>query len=263
MTTTDDRYVRIRDGWRRFCDDFDVSLAVLSRDRAGVLANNTDRLASEYQLFYCGDGYDDYEYRCTERHEVPRGVEGRGAAGNFALRALGTRFVILIPDDLRWVNWLSEDRLVHLDSAGFLVMLINLVVNARDVGAGLFGISENDIRKNSPLAPFHTRSMITCIVGLDRSHPKPIWYDERQKLKEDYDFTLQHIKRDRLIWKDLRYFAFHDMNVLPGGNMAWRTPAREEAEVENLRRWWGDDVIRWSPAGRNRGQRTKHLGINI
>jgi hypothetical protein len=40
--------------------------------------------------------------------------------------------------------------------------------------------------------------------------------------------------------------------------MAFRTREREEAEVENLRRWWGSDVIRWSD-----GKGTKRLGIHV
>jgi hypothetical protein len=128
----------------------------------------------------------------------------------------------------------------------------------------LFGVSNEDIRKNSPLSPFHFRSMVVGFCGINRNvRPgQSIWFDERQKLKEDYDFCLQFLKRDRFVWKDLRYFISHDMNRLPGGNMKFRSAAREEAEVENLRRWWGDDVVRWKPSGK-KGQQAKSLGIHV
>lgn len=245
--------------FRRFCKDFDVTIAVLSRDRADVLAKYTDRLAQEYVLFYCGEGYDDHEYRCTERIEVPPGLQGRSVVANHALRMLPQRTVIVLGDDMKCITWTGEDRLYRLDDEGFLAMTVNLVVTARDLGVGLFGISEVDIRKTSPLEPFHTRRMVTGYVGIDRgAHPVPIWFDERNVLKEDYDFCLQFLKRDRLVWKDCRYFYSQDRNVLPGGNMRLRTPARELAEVENLKRWWGDDMIRFTD-----GKQTKHLRIIV
>jgi hypothetical protein len=43
--------------------------------------------------------------------------------------------------------------------------------------------------------------------------------------------------------------------------MRFRSPAREELEVENLKRWWGDDMITWNPNGRR--TTTKHLRIVV
>ena len=239
----------------QFCSDYDVAVAVLSRDRADVLSNWTDKLAAGYVLFWSGEGYDDHEYRCVERVEVPRGICGRPSAVNFALRHLSQEVVILLDDDLRRIYWLGESHMVRLAPELFDVMLMNLVVNVLDVGAGLFGISEVDVRKASPLSPFHTRAMVGGLQGVVG---RGLYYDERQRVKGDYDFCLQALKRDRLIWKDLRYFLSQDRNTLSGGNMAFRTREREEAEVENLRRWWGRDVIRWSD-----GKGTKRLGIHV
>jgi hypothetical protein len=246
-----------REDFRRFCDDYNVVLCVLSRDRADVLARYTDKLASEYLLFYSGEGYDEHEYRCFDRIEVPRNIVRRHFVANHVLRQLDERVVILIPDDIKQIHWLGEDRLQHIDSSGFLVMLTNLVVNALDANVGLFGITENDIRKTSPLAPFHLRAMVTGVVGINRT-PGALWYDERQKMKADYDFALQHLKRDRLVLKDCRYFLFQDRNTLPGGQMPFRTAQGEEQAVANLKRWWGEDIINWSV-----GKTTKRLGIRV
>ena len=101
--------------------------------------------------------------------------------------------------------------------------------------------------------------MIESLVGVVG---RGLWHDERQRLKADYDFALQHLKRDRLVWKDMRYFLYQNRNTLPGGNMPFRTAAREELEVENLRQWWGEDVVHWSPSGK-KGQSTKRLGIHV
>ena len=245
------------ENWRQFCDDYDVAVAVLSRDRAEVLSRRTDLLVSGYTLFWSGPGYDQRPYHSAEMVEVPRNVEGRPSVANWALRHLKQNVVVLLDDDLRFVYWLGEATMgsCKLDQSGVRAMLTNLVVNAIDVKAGLFGISENDVRKNSPLSPFHTRAMVTALVGIVG---RGLWYDERQKLKADYDFCLQALKRDRLIWKDQRYFLAQDRNNFAGGSMRYRSREREEAEVENLRRWWGEDVINWKEV-----MTTKSLRINV
>ena len=249
--------------YRRFCKDFDVQIVVLSRDRAEVLAKCTDRLVQEYVLFHCGEGYDEHEYHCTQRIEVSPMLEGRSAVANHALRTLPNKVVIILGDDIKAVHWLGEDKAQYLGREGFMVMTVNLVINAIDLNVGLFGVSNEDIRKNSPLAPFHFRSMVTGFAGINRNvrPDQPIWFDERQKLKEDYDFCLEFLKRDRLVLKDLRYFISHDIQQLAGGNMRFRSPAREELEVQNLRRWWGEDMITWNPNGRR--TTTKHLRIVV
>lgn len=250
--------------FKRFCDDYDVAIAVMSRDRAAVLQKHTDRLFGNYTLFWSGDGYAEREYHCVERVEVPRGLEGRPTVANYAVRHFEHHVVILLDDDIRYIDWLGEDHLFKLDADAVRVMLCNLVVNALDLKVGLFGINECDIRKSSPLIPFHTRAMVQSLVGI--VGPQRLWHDERQRIKADYDLCLQALKRDRLIWKDLRYFLNHNLNTLPGGNMPFRTPDREEVEVENLRKWWGDDVISWHPdasrkVGRAKG--SKSLRINV
>ena len=227
--------------FRRFCDDYDVAFVVLSRDRAKVLARYTDRLASGYTLVWSGEGYAEQEYRCVDRIEAPRGLRGRPALINHLLRTLEQKVMVVMDDDSKAAYWLASERAVRLDSSAFLVMVTNLVVSALDVGAGLFGISEADIRYTSPLAPFHTRHAVTgCLTGIVG---RGIWFDERNWTRADHDFALQHLKADRLSWKDNRYVVMHDLKRLPGGSMEFRDPGREQAEIANLKRWWGEDVI--------------------
>jgi hypothetical protein len=76
-------------------------------------------------------------------------------------------------------------------------------------------------------------------------------------LKVDYD-CLQRLHRERLIWKDLRYFLAQDRNQLAGGSMPYRTQGAEEREVSNLRAWWGDEMFGYSD-----GKGTKRLRVRI
>lgn len=248
-----------RAAFEQFCEDYDVQPIVLSRDRANVLPTHTDRVLTNYKLFYSGEGYTELDLvGCSEMIEVPRELRGRSVVANYAMRQLENRWLVILGDDAKAVVWLCEDKLRRVDREGVMDVICNLIITAQDCGAGMTGLSEVDIRKASPLEPFHMRRMITGFVCLDRSKTPSIWFDERQVLKEDYDFCLEHLKRDRLVLKDTRYFYSQDRNVLAGGNMSLRTPEREEQEVQNLKDWWGEDMIRFTD-----GRQTKHLRVIV
>lgn len=228
--------------WERFCQDFDVAAVVLSRNRADVLAKRTDRLVHGYHLFHAGPGYDDYEYNCVERHSVPEGIVGLARVRNHVLREMKQEWIIFLDDDYLRIRYVLGPQSIDLDPTGVQLMLLDLVVNAIDLGAYVFGIGEVDIRKASPLITARHRAVVGGLVGV---RGRGQWFDERNQLKTDYDFCLQSMRDHRLLLKDQRYFLEQDRNRLPGGNMELRTRQREEAEVANLVRWWGDDVITW------------------
>lgn len=229
-----------RNGFAAFCEDFDVAVACLSRKRPDVLARRTDRVIHDYHLFFCGDGYDEREYHCVERHRVPEQIAGLSAVRNHVLRQLPQRIVVFVDDDFSKIRYVHSTEYVDLDPDQIQAMFVNLVVNALDLGASVFGISELDIRKSSPLTPFRLRAVVGGVLGVIG---RELWFDERNKLKVDYDFCLQAMVKDRVVLKDLRYFLAQDRNTLPGGNMEFRTREREQAEIDNLIAWWGDDVV--------------------
>lgn len=234
--------------WLRFCADYDVCLAVMSRDRSKELSERTNRLLAHtpYTLFYSdpngGADYGKYRYNTVDQHEVPRDVAGYSPVCNYILRHVDQRILIIMDDDVKRIYWLGQPRAYRLPPAQFPQMLVNLVVNALDAKVTMFSISEIDIMRASPLSPFATRTMLQGLYGFIG---RGIWYDERNIHKADYDICLQHLKHTRLVWKDMRYFASKDINYLRGGLQEFRSREREEAEVENLKKWWGSDVIDW------------------
>lgn len=227
-------------GWEDFAREYDVAIACLSRKRADVLARRTDRVVHGYHLFHSGEGYDRHQYHCVDRLEVPDQISGLAAVRNHVLRVLPQKVVIFVDDDFTKIRYVHTTEYVDLTPEQVSLMFANLVVNSLDLGASVFGISENDIRKSSPLVPFRLRAVVGGVIGVIG---RDLWFDERNKLKVDYDFCLQAMVRDRVVLKDHRYFLAQDRNTIPGGNMEFRTREREEAEVANLISWWGPDVI--------------------
>jgi len=226
---------------RRFLADHDAEVVVLSRDRAELLATRTDKLLHGYHLFYSGEGYEDREYHEHARTKVPRGLQGLSVARNFVLDTLPQKVVLFVDDDLQSIYWVAGAKSAKLDVEQVKLAFLNLIVHALDQGAGAFGLSELDLRKSSPFTPFMQRAVFGSVFGVvGREHR----FDERNLLKCDYDFCLQVMRDERTIHKDLRYVVRAAKDQGTGGNMPFRTPGRRYEEIDRLKRWWGEDVIR-------------------
>lgn len=241
--------------FERFCEDLDVAVVIPSRKRPEVLVKRTDRLVHGYHLFHAGGGYDQFTYHSIRQYEVPEPILGLAAVRNYILRQLPHRVVVFIDDDVTKLAWVHSTHYVYLDPAQVQLMIMNLVVNADDLGAHVFGISENDIRKSSALVPFRFRAVVGGLIGVIG---RDLWFDERNRLKVDYDFCLQSMVKDRLLLKDHRYFLAQDRNTLAGGNMEFRSRDAEQNEIANLVSWWGSDVISSKPK-----KGTVGLSVNV
>lgn len=225
----------------RFLEDYDAEIVVLSRDRAETLAERTDKIVHGYHLFYSGEGYEDREYHAARRTKVPRGLQGLSVVRNYVLDTLPQKVVLFVDDDLQAIYWVAGAKSVRLDAEQVSLVFLNLIVHTLDQGATAFGLSELDLRKSSPFVPFIQRAVFGSVFGVvGRTHR----FDERNLLKCDYDFCLQAMRDDRTIHKDLRYVVLAAKDQGSGGNMTFRTPGRRYEEIDRLKKWWGDDVIR-------------------
>ena len=124
---------------------------------------------------------------------------------------------------------------------------VNIIVaRARNVGAKLAGVAPTSNPFYSrPEAPVRTAAFIVgdfCVVW-----PSVPRWDERLRLKEDYDFTLQHLAAyGRVARCDQVLVTFaHRTNA--GGAVAVRTPQVEQQAIAYLRAKWGSDVVRDNP----------------
>ncbi len=73
-----------------------------------------------------------------------------------------------------------------------------------------------------------------------------IFFDETLRLKEDYDYTLAHIKQFGKVSRcdDILATFIHRTN--PGGAVQYRTSALEQATIARLKEKWGD-LVRDNP----------------
>lgn len=92
----------------------------------------------------------------------------------------------------------------------------------------------------NPKKPVHPRAFIVGdYIYVKPSKPR---FDTDLKLKEDYDFTLQHIAAHGMVARrnDVLVTFLHRNNE--GGAVSYRTSEMEKATIQQLRKRWGGHI---------------------
>ena len=92
--------------------------------------------------------------------------------------------------------------------------------------------------------PFKPIKLHHFILG-DFSVIKPtdLRFDTRFKLKEDYDYTLQHIQKYGGVARCDSIIAKFKHRVNKGGAVDIRTPEIEQESIRLLRKKWGRNIV--------------------
>jgi hypothetical protein len=100
---------------------------------------------------------------------------------------------------------------------------------------------------------FYTKPISTqvfCIASLCVVLPDDLRFDETIPLKEDYDFTLQHISRHGGVVRSNDLLAVYKHYRNKGGAVGYRNDKTERAAIAILQRKWGN-AIRMNPRREN------------
>ena len=73
--------------------------------------------------------------------------------------------------------------------------------------------------------------------------PCSIFFDENLKLKEDYDYTLQHLKKYGKVSRCNNILASFKHRTNKGGAVAFRTSELEQQTIKQLHEKWGDQIV--------------------
>lgn len=124
-------------------------------------------------------------------------------------------------------------------------LMIQVCNLAYEWGCPLFGFNLNTDGRNAPqYKPF---SLSQPILGPCCGHLEhDLHYDARMDLKEDYDISLQALKKYRKILRFNKYAvnAAHKDNK--GGCVSYRTLEREEMACRAIERKWGKKIIHYN-----------------
>lgn len=126
--------------------------------------------------------------------------------------------------------------------AEFQVVLYNTFDLCRGLGAKCFGFQLNRDRKTyREYSPFSFSSVVVAsLIGILVDDQR---FDENLKLKEDYDFSLESMRRNGLVLRHNKYVWSVEHHGNAGGCVDYRSLQAELDSVAYLRRKWGDDIV--------------------
>lgn len=163
-------------------------------------------------------------------------IIGLGKLRNHIMDKFEENTVIMLDDDLLYVYNLENPKAVRHDNPETVLwILINASVMANDLGVGVFGFSQVDIRKYSSAEPFKLTGWVGGVIGVIG---KDIRF-RNDKFKVDIDFCLKNLYEHRILWIDNRYYFAQRRDNNKGGNSAFRTKADFDDSVNKLKRKWG------------------------
>jgi len=165
-----------------------------------------------------------------------------------------TRNWILDYNKENWHIQVDDDALsFHTYEYGKLIKFIDVdridriletqFMTCDEWGLKVWGLSlASDYMFYRPFAPFSTQSVIGAnIIGIVKND---IRYDERLKVKEDYDYSMQHIAKYGGAFRNCKYGidVIHLTNE--GGCVAYRTKDVEMQAYNTLVKKWGKKVVK-------------------
>jgi hypothetical protein len=138
---------------------------------------------------------------------------------------------------------MEDGKLHRFPRDSFLRFIQNGFEMAEELGVHLWGINvATDPKFYRIYDPIHYKTIIVAtffgIIITD------LRFDESVPLKEDYDFALQHIKRDGKIIRFCKFALRTKHHTNPGGCVDYRTSELERQAADRLIQKWGTRVIK-------------------
>lgn len=170
-------------------------------------------------------------------------------AWNWIIDQSPTDRILLLDDDISRIGYVERRKLHVAEGAQILRFCNNMFDMAEDLGTSLWGINQQyDPKFYREYTPFSLTSVtLGPVFGLIRTELRA---DIRIFTKEDYDFALQVLHRDRVILRSNKWHYIAEHLTNPGGANDYRTMDLEESHNKRLIRKWGEKVVRRSRQGR-------------
>lgn len=208
---------------------------VISAGRYDKLPFNKKQKESYIFCVKNGEGFLYEENGCKNVYETGNLMQSRNFALEHAFK--NNNICVQLSDDIKKVvvnkNFGKAER-VELDYA------INDIVNRfnKVKGVKLLGVPPTD---NYFFANKIVSVNTFCIGDMLFIKPNELRFDEQLTLKEDYDYTLQHMQKGDVIRYQKYLFTFeHYSNK--GGAVDVRDDKEEQKNIMILKSKWGDKI---------------------
>jgi len=201
---------------------------------------------SELQYVICESQADDYRKHCPDKNlwVVPDSAQGNVCRVRNFILDNGGPDLVMVDDDLKRIAMWSDTTIKKFTEQEAYAFIENAFIMCEEGDFHYWGLNctARDRGQYQGYCPFSFKRFVGGpFCG---HHHNECRYDESLSLKEDYDMTLQVLKRYRWL---LRFnFAFYenDFHGKAGGCAAYRTMEREHQQFEMLQRKWGKDIVK-------------------
>lgn len=184
--------------------------------------------------------------------------------------ANGADVVLIIDDDMKWVGYFESEpgnpfgydrhRLSSDDFLGFVEHYSRL---CSEFGFKLWGLNCNrDALSYSHMTPFSTVSFLGCPFHCFL-RGNECRYDENLPLKEDYDMTIQNCNKYRGCLRVNKYHYMVKQAEQTGGCATMRNYAKEEQQLNALRKKWGSRIVKIDTTNKSNKGRIKKEKANF
>ena len=235
-------------------------LAVISHQRPKNVVTMRKALGGAQATWYIdrNDSVEHYKMAGAERVACSGGlVESRNQALDDAFhRGLPC---IQLSDDLKKLRRAISNKNKEAAQISFAAAVDTLATAAQANGARLAGCAPTDNAFYfNPDKPVHSTAFIVGDFIL--VYPCQLRFDDELPLKEDYDYTLNHLSAFGRVARCNSILASFAHRTNAGGAVAYRTDALEQQAIQHLKSKWGDAIkdnprrpneilMRWKGAG--------------
>jgi len=213
-------------------------LFIISSGRANTF-NSMQEVIKEEGVFIVGTG-EKKAYEDAGAKEVYEGgklIDSRNKALDLAFAE--NKYCIQLDDDLIDVklnDFSGKNTNILVDLGNYIDELVEFAESRPEKLIGVPPTSN----------PFYARNEIQLnafIIGSAcLTKPSPERFDPNMKLKEDYDFTLQHIKNYGGVVRFHKYLLSFKHYTNAGGAVSYRNNERETEAINYLMNKWGDAI---------------------
>jgi hypothetical protein len=220
----------------------EIKKVILSRGRAQNISTHDiltdfDLVVPESEL----KAYADIVKNADAIEPIPDSIVGLGAVRNWILDHYKEEIVVMFDDDIKYCLSVLNVSPVRIENREEVeAVIFNAALNAWEAEAKCFSFSQTcDVRKYSHSHPFLLSSWVGSVVGVIG---RELRFTEKNKLKVDIDFTLQNLKKHRIVWIDARFGFVPTRDTNVGGNSAFRSQDQLEKEIQFLKDKWGKHI---------------------
>lgn len=241
-----------------------MKIFVPSRGRFDAPKNGVGKICPDATWIVSESEKDDYKVPAKRKIVVPDDRQLHTEKCNFVLENFDAEKepVVIIDDDITsCVCMVGRKSRRYTDPKTIRAILESTAIVSREAGAKLFAFWPN---LPNPTF-FHANKFINFKILCCRPwgvHSNDLRMDESLVVHTDFDFTMQHLLKNRYVWADTRFYfeeKYRGQKYEKGGLQMVRTSEVEAEAQKKLKKKWGG-CIRLSKKG---GIRTETFAIAV